>query len=662
MWPLAQTACPMGADYTLAITLKAPNGTVQEVVNTSIIGNLSVIGLACAKRTPSRGCSSEEQDAARLLYEEALNYIDRWNQAEDELAKFLQIAVSRPIPTIVTLGGVIDVTYLLDTPHGFAWKGLYVDANLRVAETAGGYLFSNSQINTGNLFKQISGLEGSALEGRLIEDDFGVTSISTSELFALAHQNSVQIQTIDNANITTILPTLPFDDTIKENISNAVNQGLTVQIPSSEITYEDWTGIGYLIQNPDTNDSGWMLTGMIAGGMTVLSPDNPAWESIPAIQSESERTVNTDPSLAAKIFKISATDMQKGAVGTQLEKPIQVMVMDAKNRPVQGALVTFAVKAGGGLLNGKIAKNSSSCQIATNEKGIAEISCTPGQKTSANPAFIKGSEDTYAMQVGLNVIDANVNSSLRLKVPFTAYGFPDKPAKMIKTNPESGYWENNILSFGGFTGIQITDQYDNPIANETVTFSSVAPSSSCVSPDAPNKAIKFIDRKSSCLNGYPRYEECGSTDPFSIQTDEKGCTIVHLMIGTIPNADYTITAASKTLSTDFICHTYPVGNCDSWNPSNPGSKVEAGALLISNDNGIPINCAAPGTQIDLKAFNRIISEVSDTNTYQVKDVENGVVTFNGNQAVYAGNGLYTYSYTIKAGVNDVNLWIGSAGR
>ena len=82
--------------------------------------------------------------------------------------------------------------------------------------------------------------------------------------------------TIDKTNNETpVLPTLPFDEEIKEDITNAVNQNLTVKIPDQEMTYQDWTGIGYLKENPETKEAGYMLSGMIAGGMTAVSPD--AW-------------------------------------------------------------------------------------------------------------------------------------------------------------------------------------------------------------------------------------------------------------------------------------------------------------------------------------------------------------------------------------------------
>jgi len=32
------------------------------------------------------------------------------------------------------MGGVIDVTYVLDMPHGYEWKGEYCNANSRAVE------------------------------------------------------------------------------------------------------------------------------------------------------------------------------------------------------------------------------------------------------------------------------------------------------------------------------------------------------------------------------------------------------------------------------------------------------------------------------------------------------------------------------------------------
>jgi len=151
----------MGEEYRLALELISPNGK-EKIINPHITGNLSVIGIVAQKTYLSllgEGGGEGEKNAEQLLYEEAIRYIDRWNLAEDEIASLMKLTLTRPIPTIVTLGGVIDLTYLLDTPHGFQWKGVYVDADLKAIETVW-----NSEIGVQSeaerLFMQLSALQG----------------------------------------------------------------------------------------------------------------------------------------------------------------------------------------------------------------------------------------------------------------------------------------------------------------------------------------------------------------------------------------------------------------------------------------------------------------------------------------------------------------------
>jgi hypothetical protein len=116
----------------------------------------------------------------------------------------MKLTFARPAPTIVTLGGVIEVTDLLDMPLGFDWRGVFVDANLRAIET----VRSERQKD----FMLLSALQGSILENRLFEEDFEVESISTAKLFQWANKNGIAILTINKSNVNALLPTLPFDD------------------------------------------------------------------------------------------------------------------------------------------------------------------------------------------------------------------------------------------------------------------------------------------------------------------------------------------------------------------------------------------------------------------------------------------------------------------
>ncbi|MDA8240573.1 MAG: hypothetical protein M0Z67_09425, partial [Nitrospiraceae bacterium] len=313
---------PMGADYDLTIELISPNGT-ERITNTQITGNMVAIGIVGGKVTPSgsplpqggdtvtpsplggEGGGEGDKDAEELLYEEAMHYIDRWNKAEDELASLLHLAVSRPVPTVAMVGGVIDVTYLLDMPHGFEWKGVFVDASLRainlVGTNGGSVTPSGSPLPQEGekyrqrIFMQLSALQGSVLEHRIFEDDFGVDSISTAKMLQI--EGAIhELPILDKTNIDTVLPTLDLVENIKEDITNVVNQGLVVRIPDSEITYKDWTGIGYIKEDPSTGEAGYMLSGMlassspdlsgIAGGMTAVSPDRWRTQNLRSLLSD----------------------------------------------------------------------------------------------------------------------------------------------------------------------------------------------------------------------------------------------------------------------------------------------------------------------------------------------------------------------------------------
>ena len=392
----------VGETFTMAIELVSPNGT-QHLENRHINGNLSSIGIVCQDVVMPEAMADEDKTGARLLYEEALNYIDRWNASEQQLASLLQVERIRPVPTVVNLGGVLEVTYLMDTPHQVEWQGLYIDADLRACEAVPARRIEGLMSDPVALFTQLSGLQGSVLENRLFEDDFGVGAISTAKLFGHAAQAGIPILTIEAANIDTLFPTLPFADNIKADITNAVNQGLVVRIPGSEISYEDWTGIGYIKQDPATFEAGYMLSGMIAGGMTAWYIER--WDDTPFHATSSH---NDNPGAACYIQRISGTDMQEGMVGTEFKKPLQVRVTDSMLRPVRNAPVTFTLTAGGGTLKAGT-EQGTTVHAVTNHLGIADVFLSLGEKTSNNPVFRKREGDIpYAQQISCHIVDASL--------------------------------------------------------------------------------------------------------------------------------------------------------------------------------------------------------------------------------------------------------------
>ena len=185
---------PMGADYSFTMEILSPNGT-ETLRNTQIAGNLAAIGIV-AQKAGAVSAPSQDDDAETILWKEAMGYVARWNAAEEELAAFSKLSIARPLVTVVTVGGVIEVSYLLDIPHGFEWKGVFIDAALRGIEAVS----ASGDAGAEKTFMRLSALQGSILENRIFEDDLQVESISTAKFLQLAasgggsHHNCRQIQ------------------------------------------------------------------------------------------------------------------------------------------------------------------------------------------------------------------------------------------------------------------------------------------------------------------------------------------------------------------------------------------------------------------------------------------------------------------------------------
>jgi len=669
-----------GTEYTLVLDLISPSGT-EKITNTLIIGNLSVMGFVAQK---PGGMGEGEKDAQQLLYEQAISYIERWNQAEAELASLLGLTLSRPLPTVVTLGGVVEITSLLDTPQGFEWKGVYVDANLRAVEAGDRSQQTGDRIKT---FMQLASLQGSILENRIFEDGFQVESVSTAKLFGLAKLAGVPIVAIDKTNIATMLPGLSVGDNIKEAIQNAVNQNLTIHIPKSEITYEDWTGTGYLAENPATGEAGWMLTGEIAGGMTVWNPERWPVEVRETLENPYAVPPNKNPLAASTIEKINATDRQTGIVGQALKDTLRVLVLDKDKKPVQGAQVIFTIKAGEGKLRtvtkpGEQPQEGGTLTVQTDHGGVARIQLILGEKTSANPTMWWKEGYTYSQQVGENIVNASLASGTALAVPFTAYGFPDETTATMRMLHGDGTTVD-ILSFAGFISVIVEDKYANPISNYPIEFTAQDVSPYCVPAGEKRLSALLVPVGDPCITAFPTYGTC-STSPNAGKTltaiTNYRDAAVQIFTGAVPGAAYPITAfcskiqdAAKNTVT-FTLHTNAFGNCDGG--SAPSSKFFVGYVYAADQYGHNIDAGAVGKAIPLEARiyflregeeKKTITITCDSNTAECEktvgskvysedtNFETASVTFGGQPGTTEGNGVFTGQYQLQAGVNNIAI-------
>ncbi|HET6371521.1 MAG TPA: hypothetical protein VFG95_10005, partial [Nitrospiria bacterium] len=421
----------MGMMHDFTIEIQTPRGTIS-ITNSILAGGYYAIGLGSQKvgYTPSQMPDPEdtEQGAADLLYQEAANYLEGWNQAEGAIADILRVVNVHPVLSEVMIGNAYNRTVLFGQPQAIDWRGVFVDADLRISEPVP----VGSDDGPRSEFMRLSGLAGSALESEILETDLQVDAVSADKLIQSARQAGIPVDEIDSSNIGTALPLLQTADSVKSEIADAVSQGWHVTVPRSDSTQDIWTGIGYSLIDPDTGAGGYFISGSWAGGASVQSPDQWVKQQLKdAFKYANTPPPNTDPTAAVSIEKIPVSDKQNGTVGKKLAKPIAVWVRDKANRPVKGVDVTFWVQAGGGFFVDPIAGISGITTAKTDNLGIARVTPHLGQKTSDYPFYVKAKPtDANITQVGQNIVTAKFTAGggdVLIDIPFQLFGYPDQP-------------------------------------------------------------------------------------------------------------------------------------------------------------------------------------------------------------------------------------------
>ena len=665
---VGQAGLASGETFSLTVAFSGP-GTAAQATNALINGNFSVLGIVAQDGALMDTVAVEDKDAERLFYETAVDYAANWYDSEDRLAELLQVAVVRPLPSLVTVGGVVVVDYLLGQPHGFDIRGAYVDADLRTADAVGGTSLADAS-DPRMRFMQLSALEGSALESQVLEDNLTVESVSTTRLIGLAQTNGMTLLTIDAANAASVIPTLPFDTGVIDDISAAVNDGAVVTVPDAIVAIEDWTGIGYIKENQTTGEAGWMLSGSIAGGMTAWGMDR--WDEYYRERMENpfSEPANDDPSAAVAIQKVSGTDVQMGTAGEALPGPLQVVALDMDQRPVRGAAITFVAMAGGATFG----SGQGSITVETNYNGIASVPVVLGKHTADNATLWWEDGYTHNMQVGENIIDARLASGTQLRVPFTAYGFPGAPAAIVKTYGDNKW--NSILNWAGFVKVRVEDANGNPISNLPVDFTvgAAVDNSTCTNPNQDTRPTVLVEMDDPCVDNLPSYGECGTAAGSKQVISSYTGAGVQVVMGGTPEADHPISVSVSGLSASFTLHTYAFGNCSG---STPPAKAFALQISTPSDSyGVPINAAPPGGTVPLQARLKVRREnekeedytfscdgssvtctriVGDRTYYLDTGFSSSSVSFGGTGGTSLGDGRFSADYTVSAGVNHVTV-------
>jgi hypothetical protein len=453
--------------FTLRMDLATPGGT-RVVTNSVVAGNTTAIGLGGLEITaPEEGRGS----AAEILSGVARAYQQAWNEADAELSDLMKVVPLRPTVSVCLVSSAVEVEYAGGDslyPLSYEWKGLLIDADVRSSAPVG----VDSREAEGP-FLLLSGLQGSILENRVFETRHEIPSVSTAKTLGLAASQGMQVLELTAANERDLLPALPFDPVVKEEVRDAVARGFTVRIPAQNVTYRAWTGVGYVIVDEETSEAAYQLQGRHSGGVTAASIIEWPADLRDTLMVKDGQPTESENRGVARLQKYQTTDFQIGTVNKPLPRPLRVLATDGAGYALPNVWVTFTVIGGGGVLVDPAGKGQGAeLSVRTDEDGVAAVTMVLGKRTDEIPRFLlPGRSDEYATQSGLNLVTARAELA-RLDEPFSALSLPDNRIDstgtsyadlVLRTGLDAG-WSAN-LRVAGLLSIGVQDPYGNPLSN-----------------------------------------------------------------------------------------------------------------------------------------------------------------------------------------------------
>jgi len=201
-----------------------------------------------------------------MLYAGALSYF----AALDVNLKMLnngKQALAYRQPSCGTFSTSLNTVYSFGVPRQVEMSGIMVDMDA-VAQS----LWSkNNEVQIANTIGQQVGMMTSAWEHRIPEmlftnEENPGEGVSAVKALAIASTEGQRIYQVTTENVDAVLPVLNISSEVKNEIRASVAVGKVATVSQNNITVGSWTGVGYIIADPDTGAGAYRISGGGNGG------------------------------------------------------------------------------------------------------------------------------------------------------------------------------------------------------------------------------------------------------------------------------------------------------------------------------------------------------------------------------------------------------------
>ena len=459
-----------GAPHRIEVSFEGPGGSIS-TSQVLTAGGLAALVFSAQNDDPVEHALDQpppgdsESRAAALLANFGARYLSEWNSAQGELADLVGVSVVRPFPAFALVMNQYRVERLGSFVDSMQWRGVALDAALQPVEPF-------AQINQASVesdWLKLSALQGSVLEHAIFEQQWNVESISAAKGFSLASAQSIPILTLTAATGTS---GVNHPRGVLDAIAARLEQGYVVRIPRDPIILQAWQGSVWIVEKLSTGEAGYFISGSLAGGSTALPPE--LWyfqDLIDILGNPYGLDPDLDPMAGAVIALDAESQDQEGVAGTELARPLHVIVVTATGRPVQGAMVTFRIQGGNASLLDVGDQPISQLTLPTDRQGSVFARLKLGETIDGLGYYRMIPGQPNPQRVGANLIEVSAISTigkLHSGQPFAAITLPGPPVRLkLSHQVPTGYAIQPGL--GPFLAqVKALDSFGNTVSNVSV--------------------------------------------------------------------------------------------------------------------------------------------------------------------------------------------------
>ena len=197
----------------------------------------------------------------RLLDCAGKYYFARVDIADRILAEYMGINATRTLSVGMT-GYTVTPIVMMGRVVGLEEGSLYIDVDL----DSHGVVSLTGDKEAEQRYMLTTGMLSSAYEGAIWEELLGVEAVSTAAVLQQACEEGIEIYALCSKNYGEYRSKLHVKENVLAAVDSAIASGMIVTIPAEMVQMGDWTGTGYMVTNPDTMATAYMISGGLNGG------------------------------------------------------------------------------------------------------------------------------------------------------------------------------------------------------------------------------------------------------------------------------------------------------------------------------------------------------------------------------------------------------------